>query len=396
MAADSDASWIESVRRGDKSAFGFLIDRHRAPAIVFARRMLNSADAEDVVQEALLAAFLKLDTLREPHRFRSWLFGIVANLSRTRIRSNREGYFEDLYGGGWAVSGFGFDGTEPSAELVHETRELHALVVGALECLPIEQQQAVRLHYLEGLRLWEMAALTKTPAGTLKARLHHAREKLRSALASQLGDVRLDRTGGSSMIEVYVHDVVLRAPKEEEAKWLTMPWDNSKIGPARVILLKERDGTRVLPLWVGSTEGDAIAMALESLSTVRPTTFDLTTRLLEIGKVKIDKVAVTSLRVVFYCSISITADGQTYEVDARPSDAIVLALLAKAPIYVTPQTFEQAAYCVFTAGSEIAEMEEFQRKWPAPGGMADPADGEWRSFRTVPRAENSWIKPPAK
>jgi bifunctional DNase/RNase len=288
------------------------------------------------------------------------------NLSRTRIRSNRGGYFEDLYGGGWAADGF--DRTEPSAEIVHETRELHALVLGALQCLPIEQRQAVRLHYLEGLRLWEMVALTKTPAGTLKARLHHAREKLRTALASQLGDVRLDRTGGSSMIEVNVHDVVLRAPKGEEAKWLAMPWDNSKVGPARVILLKERDGNRVLPLWVGSTEGDAIAMALEGLSTVRPTTFDLTTRLLEIGKVKINKVAVISLRVVFYCSISITAHGQTYEIDARPSDALALALLAKAPIYVTPQTFEQAAYCLFTAGSEIAEMEEFQRKWPAPWG----------------------------
>src|SRR5437899_1146735 len=99
MVPNDDASVVERVRGGDRAAFGVLIDRHRVAAVAFARRMLDPAAAEDVVQEALLAAFLKLENLHEPRRFRSWLFGIVANLSATRLRARRENSFEDVFGG---------------------------------------------------------------------------------------------------------------------------------------------------------------------------------------------------------------------------------------------------------------------------------------------------------
>src|ERR1700687_6409343 len=100
MDSDDDANLVARVLGGNRSAFGILIDRHRAGALAFARRLVSRANAEDVVQDALISAFLAMGTLRAPERFKSWLLGIVINLCRKRLRLRREGYFDDRYGGG--------------------------------------------------------------------------------------------------------------------------------------------------------------------------------------------------------------------------------------------------------------------------------------------------------
>jgi bifunctional DNase/RNase len=184
-------------------------------------------------------------------------------------------------------------------------------------------------------------------------------------------------------------NVVLRAPKNEEARWLASGKDY-KLGFHRVIPLKELSGQRILPIWVGPVEGDFIALAIENLTLERPTTYDLTLRLLEAGQVKIQKVAVTALRDnVYYASMWIQTGGQTQEIDARPSDAITLALLGNVPIFVTSETLEQAAAAggLLTVGRE-SQLEEFHSK--AIGeGRAEPEalEMEFRSYRSLPRAE---------
>ena len=147
--------------------------------------MLGSTYAEDAVQEAFLAAFLKLENLRDHDRFCAWVLGILANVCRSRLRLLREGYFHDVLGGE-AIVGFRLEDFEPSAESVFESRELHSLISHAIEALPEEQREAVRLHYFQGLKLNEIAILTGSLIGTLKARLHHARGRLRDSLMSDL------------------------------------------------------------------------------------------------------------------------------------------------------------------------------------------------------------------
>ena len=385
--------WSCGVLAGNRSAFGILIDRHRAGALAFARRLVSRADAEDVVQDALISAFLAMGTLRAPERFKSWLLGIVINLCRTRLRLRREGYFDDRYGGR-ALAGFRLEDTTPSAEFVQEARELHRMISEAVGTLPNEMREAVRLHYVEGLKLGEIAMLIEVPLGTVKARIHRARERLRIALASEFGLIsNRERKGGHRMIEVTVDDVVVRSPKNEEAKWLADGKDY-KLGFTRVILLKERSGNRVLPIWVGAGEGDIIAMLLANVSAVRPTPWDLTARLLEVGEMKIEKVAVIALRgITFIATMWINAKGKTSEVDARPSDAITLALRAGAPIFVTPEAFEQAAPYVLTVDREVPELEAIHQKLIAEGkGEPDTSEMEWRSVRSLPRAETPWVK----
>jgi RNA polymerase sigma factor (sigma-70 family) len=389
VANDNDRVLVERVLGGSKAAFGSLIDRHRSAAIAFARRVVSTADAEDIVQEAFLGAFLNLHKLRDHDRFRAWLMGIVANLGRSRLRMMPEGYVQDWVGGR-LLPEFTLEQAEPSAELIYQTRELHRLILGAINVLPTEQRDAVRLHYYDGLRLSEIAILLGSPLGTIKARLHHARRRLKDSLLSQLmwSPTRSDE-GGFSMIEVTIEDVVLRAPKNEEARWLASGKDY-KLRFHRVILLKELSGQRILPIWVGPVEGDFIALAIENLTFGRPMTCDLTLRLLEASQVKIQKVAVTALRDnVYYASIWIQAGGQTHEIDARPSDAITLALLRNVPIFVTSETLEQAAAAggLLTVGRE-SQLEEFHSK--AIGeGRAEPEapEMEFRSYRSLSRAE---------
>jgi DNA-directed RNA polymerase specialized sigma24 family protein len=93
MTSEDDRTIVERVLAGDKLAFGELIERYRVGALAFAWRLLRNANAEDAVQEAFLAAFLKLENLRDRDRFRAWLFGILANLCHSRLRLLREDTF---------------------------------------------------------------------------------------------------------------------------------------------------------------------------------------------------------------------------------------------------------------------------------------------------------------
>ena len=145
------------------------------------------------------------------------------------------------------------------------------------------------------------------------------------------------------MIEVTVHDVMLRVPKGEEVQWLGGPRTRSKVGFMRVVLLKEQAGNRIVPIWVGPFDGDTLAMSLAGLSTARPFPFDLMASLLKVAGTKVEKVAVTSLRDdIYYATIWVKVRGRVHEVDARPSDALNLALRVKAPIFVTPELMKQA------------------------------------------------------
>jgi len=393
MSIEEDREIVARVRAGDKAAFGALIERHRASALAFARRILDPNEAEDAVQEAFLAAFLGLKALRDAGRFQAWIFGIIANVCRYRLRRKREGYFHDEQGG-QMMTGFTMENLQPSAEEVFETRELHQIVSDAIDELPDDQRQAVTLHYLRGLRLAEIASLTAAPVGTLKARLHHARARLKESLIVGLSITpKQIRKQELAMIEVIAIDVITRAVVNQEVKYASDFYGkDAKLGFWRVILLKECAGQRILPIWVGPSEGDVIALQLERIESPRPSTFDLTTHLLELSGAKIEKVAVTELRNnVYIGTMWLNAGGKQFEVDARPSDAIMLALQAGAPIYVAPKTLE--------GNKAVISADDEQVKWKTlePSGPKEPEAQpmEYRSVRGFVReAVRNWLTRP--
>lgn len=111
-----------------------------------------------------------------------------------------------------------------------------------------------------------------------------------------------------------------------------------------VVVLRDDAHSRWLPIVVGSTEAQAIALQLEKVEPPRPLTHDLMKNLLESLDAKVSRVVVTELREnTYYAKIGLQLDGKKREIDARPSDAIALALRMNAPIFVVEEVMRRAA-----------------------------------------------------
>ena len=112
----------------------------------------------------------------------------------------------------------------------------------------------------------------------------------------------------------------------------------------RLVVLKELQSPRFLPIWIGPFEADAITIELQGVEVARPLTHDLLKA--AIGKLgaEIERVAITELRNdTFYAEIILKVNGRRIEIDSRPSDAIALAVRARVPVYVADEVLEQAA-----------------------------------------------------
>jgi uncharacterized protein len=110
-----------------------------------------------------------------------------------------------------------------------------------------------------------------------------------------------------------------------------------------VVLLEELRGERVLPIWVGVFEARAIVMEMDKVAPPRPMTHDLIKTILEGVKARITNVVITDLQDnTFYAHIALHTGGTSLQIDARPSDAIALALRVQAPIYVARTVFDRA------------------------------------------------------
>ena len=110
-----------------------------------------------------------------------------------------------------------------------------------------------------------------------------------------------------------------------------------------IVILKDVSGDAVLPIWVGIYEANAIAQQIENVTMPRPMTHDLLRNLISDLGGKVDRVVVTDLREnTFFATIHLTVKGEQVAVDARPSDAIALALRSRSPILVDEQVIEAA------------------------------------------------------
>lgn len=137
---------------------------------------------------------------------------------------------------------------------------------------------------------------------------------------------------------------------------------------ARVVILKEKDSDRYLPIWIGPAEADAIAVRLQEVSVARPLTHDLLRDVLEKLGAQVNCVVVNNLaNDTFYASIVIEVDGRSLEIDARPSDAIALAVRAQVPIYAEESVLEKAGVHLDKEG----EPSETGAAQPEPMGKAN-------------------------
>ena len=117
-----------------------------------------------------------------------------------------------------------------------------------------------------------------------------------------------------------------------------------------IIILRDKEGQKVLPIWVGIFEANAIALQIENISTPRPMTHDLLRNVITDLHATVQKVVVCDLQEnTFYALIYLAVNGETVAIDARPSDALALALRTRAPIFVEDAVIDNAKTLDVTA-----------------------------------------------
>ena len=123
-----------------------------------------------------------------------------------------------------------------------------------------------------------------------------------------------------------------------------------------IVILRDQEGQKVLPIWVGIFEANAIALQIENISTPRPMTHDLLRNVINDLKADVDRIVVCDLQDnTFYALIHLRVNGEVVAVDARPSDAIALALRVRAPIFVEDKVIDNAKATDFTPGKDNPE-----------------------------------------
>jgi len=347
-----------------------LLGRHWETAVALATGVLGSPDlARDAAQEAAIAAMTDLERLRSPDRFGAWFCGIALNVARRWLRQLKP-----------EVAGLALPylpSADPDPAEAAELADTAGRVRDAIAALADGQRDAVRLFYLQGLSHREVAAELGISVGAVKARLHQARAALAPRLApltvplsTRPLTTRPLTTAAQQEDTVTATDTVEWA--EVYVKGIARSREDEQLALSErslVMILAERDGERTLPIWIGPAEAAILALALESVETPRPFPYKLAVGLVEAAGSRISEVRITRLTdAVFYASVILPGPGGPREVDARPSDAVNLAVACGAPILLNSELFDAAdcrpagtrpVFVMHTATAEIAaEVQE--------------------------------------
>jgi RNA polymerase sigma factor (sigma-70 family) len=337
--ACADRELVAASLGGDKDAFGMLVDRHRPMVLSLVTRLLGARDeARDVVQEAAVTALVGLDRLRSADRFGAWFAGIALNIGRRWLREGLGVVSTTLE--------HGDEGPGP-AELavLHDLADRVRAAVGALAP---GQREAVLAFYYRGLSHADAAAELGITAGAVKARLHQARGALAMSLAPHVegavqAGARRGRVGrrGREVTAVEGSDTV---------------WVETEVADVRrsdhadptlrfhAVVLDERGGPRQLAIYIGPAEATALAFNLQAVETPRPMTYAMAAGLTAAAGASVSEVRITRLADhVYYALVRLDTPSGPREVDARPSDALNLALVCDVPVLVHRAVFDEAA-----------------------------------------------------
>lgn len=382
----TDGELVRRAQQGERQAFDELILRHQPIALSLAIGIVGDRERGlELTQEAVLHTYLSLDRLRKPDSFRAWLCGIVVNLCKNHLRRPRvETLSLELLSGGRSFDSLPFPDSAPQPQEEAEARETHRLILAAIAQLSPPNRDAVLLYYFEQLSVREVAALLQISVPAVKGRLHKSRRKLRDQLRSNFAEWQprpavAQQNRSNQMIPVTVLDVVTPDPEKDH----------------RILVLTDENRRRLLAVWIGPHEAADIALSLQEKKLFRPMTFSFMADLLGKADVRIESVAVSALEnETFFATVhALNGDGKV-DVDARPSDAIALAMRTQSPIFVAGEVME-------AAGLEIpADMEvSAQGKRPKMSELfpIDPEEKErmqkereeWESMSPEERSEVS-------
>lgn len=191
MTEDEDLPFVRSCRKGDREAFGVLVERHQKRMLNAAYRMLGDYDeACDVVQDAFVSAYRSIGTFRGESRFSTWLFGIVMNHGRTRLKQirNRSRHEGPSLDNRVDTAGTRSAGGDPVFEAV-AGKERDARIQACIGSLDGDRREVLILRDIQEFSYDEIGTILGIPDGTVKSRLFRARLALKDCLKKTMGDL---------------------------------------------------------------------------------------------------------------------------------------------------------------------------------------------------------------
>ena len=191
---NEDYKLVSLCKNGETDAFEVLVERHQKKMLNIAYRMIgNYEDACEVVQDAFVSAYKNIKGFEGKARFSTWLYSIVVNLSRNRlkqlhVRRSREEYSLDdpLFTEDGHITKE-HSSAEPSALDRLERKDVRQKVQGCIDSMDGEFKEVLILRDVQGFSYEEVSEMLKLPGGTVKSRLSRARGVLRDCLKKTLG-----------------------------------------------------------------------------------------------------------------------------------------------------------------------------------------------------------------
>jgi len=193
---DEDAQRVSLCKNGDVDAFEVLVKRHQKRMLNIAYRMIGSyEDACEVVQDAFVSAFKGINNFEERARFSTWLYTIVINLSRNRLKQLRiKSYREDSSLNNPVLTNDSQITVEPVSDEPSileklEKRDVQQKVQECIHALDNESREVIVLRDIQDFSYDEISDMLKIPEGTVKSRLFRARDSLKDCLKKVMGDL---------------------------------------------------------------------------------------------------------------------------------------------------------------------------------------------------------------
>lgn len=319
-----------------------LVERYQPMAFCLALRLVREQEtAHDLVQEALLQAFLSLHRLQNDERFQNWLYGIVLNLCRNWLRGRPEHHSSlDLLLKDEASSQFSQISLNPRGdpqELL-EKRELQQIVREAVAVLSLRNREVAYLFYYEDLSMQEIATRLGITLSAVKNRLHKGREQLRLHLQKTQPDFAF-------------------VPRRNRRTPLMLPLtifhiieQHESFSDTFTLFFLDEQQRRLFPLRI--IESRPPSFSPPNATTSEPLTLDLVEQVLHALNGTLQEVAITTLwEDLLYSKITFRGPGGVHALNARLYDGLVLALHLHATISVSEEIFERRAVLLSELGT---------------------------------------------
>jgi RNA polymerase sigma-70 factor (ECF subfamily) len=314
---------VEKAEAGDLAAFGRLISRYQDAVYGVGVAVLGSFhDAQDMAQETFVQAWRELKSLRDPEKFPGWLCRIARNRCLDLLRKRPEKTLPHD-----AADPVVSSSTEPPPIL--EASERRDAVLQAIGRLSEPLRVPTTLFYINGYSEKDVSRMMERPVGTIKRRLHDARQQLRKELMNMVESELKDSRPGPQLA-----DHVLRRIRQVRVR--------VSRGQAQFLMLTDSGG-RSFPIIIGGYEARALQPWLAGAASAEA--LDIHTacvRALKTFGCPVAKVTVSELKAAtFYALLKVKSREGAVEIDCRPSDALNFAVRAKAPIFAENSVVEQ-------------------------------------------------------